>query len=127
MEKFRDIGTVILALPACAWLATLAPAVAPAAAAQATAEAPRELTADQQIKHVLNRLAFGARPGDVERVRALGVDWWIARQLEPSRIEDVADRGRPNGGVRVALSFTDNESGRAVAGLYKAGDTAPAR
>lgn len=50
----------------------------------------REQTADQQVRHVLNRLAFGARPGDVERVRAVGVDQWIAMQLQPSRIRDTA-------------------------------------
>ena len=33
---------------------------------------PREQTADQQVQQVLNRLGFGARPGDVARVRALG-------------------------------------------------------
>ena len=50
----------------------------------------REQTADQQVRHVLNRVAFGARPGDVERVRAVGVDRWIALQLQPSRIRDTA-------------------------------------
>ena len=34
----------------------------------------REQTADEQVKQALNRLAFGARPGDAERVRAMGVD-----------------------------------------------------
>lgn len=52
--------------------------------------ASREQTADQQVHHVLNRLAFGARPGDVAAVRAMGVDVWIARQLEPERINDGA-------------------------------------
>jgi uncharacterized protein (DUF1800 family) len=50
----------------------------------------RELTMDQQVRHVLNRLGFGPRPGDVAAVRAMGVDEWIARQLEPRRIEDPA-------------------------------------
>ena len=50
----------------------------------------REQTADQQVLHALHRLAFGPRPGDVEAVRALGVDRWIARQLEPRRIADPA-------------------------------------
>jgi len=50
----------------------------------------RELTADQQVLQALNRLSFGARPGDVERVRALGVDAWIAQQLAPDRIDDGA-------------------------------------
>lgn len=49
---------------------------------------PREQTADQQVQQVLNRLAFGARPGDVVRVRAIGVDQWIALQLAPDRIAD---------------------------------------
>jgi uncharacterized protein (DUF1800 family) len=49
---------------------------------------PREQTADQQVQQVLNRLAFGARPGDVARVRAMGVDQWIALQLAPDRIDD---------------------------------------
>jgi uncharacterized protein (DUF1800 family) len=51
---------------------------------------PREQTADQQVRHVLDRLAFGARPGDVARVRAMGVDEWIALQLAPDRISDSA-------------------------------------
>ena len=50
----------------------------------------REQTADQQVRHVLSRLAFGARPGDVERVRAVGVDRWIAMQLQPARTPDTA-------------------------------------
>src|SRR6476469_10409537 len=51
---------------------------------------PREQTADQQVQQVLNRLAFGARPGDVARVREMGVDQWIALQLAPDRINDAA-------------------------------------
>ena len=51
---------------------------------------PREQTADQQVQQVLNRLGFGPRPGDVARVRALGVDQWIALQLAPERIDDQA-------------------------------------
>ena len=51
---------------------------------------PRELLPDEQVQQVLNRLAFGARSGDAERVRAVGVDRWIALQLTPSRIDDAA-------------------------------------
>lgn len=54
---------------------------------------PREQTADQQVQQVLNRLGFGPRPGDVARVREMGVDRWIALQLAPDHIEDTtADR-----------------------------------
>jgi uncharacterized protein (DUF1800 family) len=36
--------------------------------------------------HVLNRLAFGPRPGDVERVMHMGVQRWIGEQLHPEAI-----------------------------------------
>ena len=52
--------------------------------------AAREQTADQQVLHALNRLGFGPRPGDVEQVRAVGVDRWIAAQLVPARVPDAA-------------------------------------
>ncbi len=58
--------------------------------AQRAVAAAREQTADQQVHHVLNRLAFGARPGDVDAVRTMGVDAWIDRQLHPERMSDVA-------------------------------------
>ena len=38
--------------------------------------------------HALNRLTFGPRPGDVDRVLAIGVDQWIAQQLSPEKIDD---------------------------------------
>jgi len=56
-------------------------------------EAPRggpPLANDRRILHVLNRLAFGPRPGDVERVRAVGLEAWIDRQLHPETIDDRA-------------------------------------
>jgi len=56
-----------------------------------------ELPREQQIDHVLSRLAYGARPGDAERVRAVGVERWIALQLTPERIDDrVADSAIAN-------------------------------
>src|ERR1051325_10002278 len=61
----------------------------------ATASAVQQkggLSEEQRIVHVLNRLGYGARPGDVERVRALGLENYIRRQLEPEKITDaVAD------------------------------------
>jgi uncharacterized protein (DUF1800 family) len=52
------------------------------------ADAGRELTADQQVLQVLNRLTFGAQPGEAAAVREMGVDRWIARQLDPESIND---------------------------------------
>ncbi len=55
-----------------------------------TTSSVREQTADQQVIQVLNRLAFGPRPGDVLRVRSMGVDAWIDQQLQPEHINDQA-------------------------------------
>ena len=46
------------------------------------------LSEEQRIIHVLNRLGFGARPGDVERVKAMGVEKYIEQQLNPEKISD---------------------------------------
>jgi uncharacterized protein (DUF1800 family) len=50
----------------------------------------RELPADQQIIQALSRLTFGARPGDAQQVRSIGLDNWIDRQLHPDKINDDA-------------------------------------
>ncbi len=67
-------------------------ATAQRAAARTAATPPRldhrELAADQQVIHALNRVAFGARPGDVQKVRAMGLDKWIDQQLHPESIDD---------------------------------------
>jgi uncharacterized protein (DUF1800 family) len=49
-----------------------------------------ELSADEAILHVLNRLAYGPRPGDVERVRQMGLAKWIEQQLNPNSMDDRA-------------------------------------
>ena len=48
----------------------------------------KSLTEDQKILHVLNRLGFGARPGDVEKVKKIGLDKYIDQQLNPSTVDD---------------------------------------
>ena len=46
------------------------------------------LTEEEKIVHVLNRLGFGPRPGDVEKVRAIGLERYINQQLMPESIPD---------------------------------------
>jgi len=53
-----------------------------------------ELSADEAILHALNRLAYGPRPGDVERVRQMGLAKWIERQVNPNAIDDRAVEAR---------------------------------
>src|ERR1035437_7935984 len=63
-----------------------------AAAKAAKKDAPKAATfskqipPDQRIQQALNRLTFGPRPGDAERVRSLGLKKWIDLQLHPARI-----------------------------------------
>jgi uncharacterized protein (DUF1800 family) len=52
------------------------------------------LSEDQRILHVLNRLGFGARPGDLEKVKASGVDKYIEQQLFPEKINDSASEAK---------------------------------
>lgn len=47
-----------------------------------------KLTEEQKIIHVLNRLGFGARPGEVEKVKAVGLQRFIDQQLDPASIRD---------------------------------------
>ncbi len=56
------------------------------------------------ITHVLNRLGFGPRPGDVERVRTIGLAAYIEQQLHPERIADDALAARLAEFTTLALS-----------------------
>lgn len=63
----------------CLVLATIAvTAVLPSQAA--------ELSPEQQAVHVLNRLGYGPKPGDIQRVMQMGVGNYIQQQLNPSSI-----------------------------------------
>ena len=64
----------------CGALAALAPV---GARAQAPILTPRD-----SARHALNRLAYGPRPGEVDRVATDGVMRWIDRQLSPRKIDD---------------------------------------
>jgi len=55
---------------------------------------PKKLTEEQRIVHILNRLGFGARPGDVERVKSMGVENYINQQLNPEKISDTVAENR---------------------------------
>jgi uncharacterized protein (DUF1800 family) len=46
------------------------------------------LTGDRRIIHLLNRAGFGPRPGDLEKVRRMGVERYLEVQLQPSKIDD---------------------------------------
>ena len=62
-------------------------------------------TDDRAIVHVLSRMGFGARPGDVERIRTLGIQRYIDEQLHPDDMTGVGEVGQLGG---------DEQSGNAV-------------
>src|ERR1700739_4130928 len=45
-----------------------------------------EVSKQDRILHVLNRLAFGPRPGDFEHVSAIGPERYVQEQLHPESI-----------------------------------------
>jgi uncharacterized protein (DUF1800 family) len=56
--------------------------------AKAAVEVP--LDARERAQQMLNRFTYGPRPGDLERVLAMGADAWFAQQLNPDAIPDGA-------------------------------------
>jgi len=88
MKLRRHLGLVVFGLAVSAGLVT-AEKTKPQSTAQAT---PME--SSRRALHALNRLTFGPRPGDVERVEAMGVERWMEQQLEPGRLDDSALQAR---------------------------------
>jgi hypothetical protein len=72
-----------------------------AALAAAPAAGPADVA---PVVHTLNRITFGATAGDVERVRAIGIDRYIDQQLHPERIDDSAMRQRLQPLVTLTMS-----------------------
>jgi len=92
MRLIARTAAVALALAACttSQSGTAHVATISSGGEYMSVQSTREQTADEQVKQALNRVAFGARPGDAERVRAMGVDTWIEMQLSPQKIDDRA-------------------------------------
>ncbi len=63
-----------------------------------------ELSPDEAVLHALNRLAYGPRPGDLERVKQMGLAKWIDQQLNPSSIDDRALQARLENYPTLAMS-----------------------
>jgi uncharacterized protein (DUF1800 family) len=78
-----------------------------------TADASKTLAAIPQMDeskralHVLNRLTFGPRPGDVDAVSKMGVDKWIEQQLHPDKIDNSALEARLAPFRTLAMSSQD--------------------
>ena len=64
---------------------------APMATMQATLpQIASPLTRDEQTLEVLNRFTYGPRPGDLEKIRSIGLSKWFSEQFNPQSIDDSA-------------------------------------
>jgi len=90
----RRRGIVIRAITLVTTSTLLVSTLLPGVTAQQKAAQTKALNDDQRILHVLNRLGFGARPGDVARVKAIGLDNYINQQLNPQKISDTVAEAR---------------------------------
>jgi uncharacterized protein (DUF1800 family) len=81
--------------PALCGIALICPGVSTAKTRKPTDDAKlqaklfqKKLSKDEQILHALDRLTFGPRPGDVERVKRIGLKKWMDQQLHPDRMDE---------------------------------------
>ncbi len=79
----RKTRLTLMALALCASASLIA--VDKGKSKSAGAGGAARMAEEQRALHALNRLTFGPRPGDVEKVRATGVDKWIEQQLSPAK------------------------------------------
>ena len=70
-------------------------------------QATSSLTEEQKIVHVLNRTGFGPRPGDVERVRRMGLQNYLELQLHPLKIADAAAESKLSGLKTLTMSSSE--------------------
>jgi uncharacterized protein (DUF1800 family) len=101
----RRAARLVLALLPLALLGCAgAPTTGPAAAARVV---PDPAASDATILHVLQRLTYGPRPGDVARVKTIGLAAWLERQLDPGRLDDAAVEGALSALPTLTMSIAD--------------------
>jgi uncharacterized protein (DUF1800 family) len=92
MERFRATLAVFVSLSLAGGAGIAEPAQPDSApngkATTRSAYQPGEIHGDRRILHALNRFTFGPRPGDLEAVRAIGLDRWFDDQLHPRRLDE---------------------------------------
>src|SRR5437588_5774455 len=83
-----------IALPLLLTSLALTASVRLAAGYKKPAPTLTQMDEHKRAVHALNRLTFGPRPGDVQKVMDIGVDKWIELQLNPKKIDDGALESR---------------------------------
>ncbi len=95
MQILRGSVTLFLCFALCfpAPMGLAQPSPAPRAASQPGARAAyrsTQLQGDARILHALDRFTFGPRPGELDAVRAEGLDKWFDEQLQPRNVDETA-------------------------------------
>ncbi len=86
-RRLRSIAALLLSI---LFLQTSSGFVPITHASQRAPKKTGKMTDDQRIAHLLSRLTYGARPGDLEKVKAMGVEAFINQQLDPDSIDNSA-------------------------------------
>jgi uncharacterized protein (DUF1800 family) len=73
---------------ACALCLCASTGIAVHAKRTAAANFSKQIARKDRVVQALNRLTFGARPGDAEQVRKIGLKKWIDLQLHPERVPE---------------------------------------
>jgi len=90
-RRFLQVASAGGAIAGVAGFSALSKALAPLLTGPGDGLAPFQAPTGEAISqeiHVLNRLSFGPRPGDLEKIRKIGIRGWIDRQLRPEEIDD---------------------------------------
>src|SRR5580698_3260902 len=90
VSRLMKISSTFLAPMLCGMLLALPAAAKPKKSKPADDDKlfQKKLSKDDQVLHALDRLTFGPRPGDVERVKKIGLKKWIFAQLHPDRMDE---------------------------------------
>ena len=86
-RRLRSITALLLSI---LFLQTSSGFVPITHASQRAPKKTGKMTDDQRIAHLLSRLTYGARPGDLEKVKAMGIEAFINQQLDPDSIDNSA-------------------------------------
>ena len=69
----------------------------------------KPLSWDLEFRHALDRLTFGAGPGDLDQIRRIGLEKWINLELHPERVPEnsvLEQRLAPLASLRMSIHET---------------------
>ncbi len=90
VSRLMKISSTFLAPLLCGMLLSFPAAAKPKRPKQADDNKlfQKKLSKDEQILHAVGRLTFGPRPGDIDRVKRMGLKKWLDQQLHPDRMDE---------------------------------------